>query len=106
MNEAYGFPTTLQRYLDTAIFAVLVMLVAAVATEAQSDVRIKDLAKVQMGKEELLYGIGLVIGLEGTGDGRRAALDLLQLFQFVNDQPAVRNVAGHRVVLALSLIHI
>ena len=110
MNEAYGFPTTLQRYLDTAIFAVLVMLVAAVATEAQSDVRIKDLAKVQMGKEELLYGIGLVIGLEGTGDGRRAEFTFQMMSNMIVRQgisvtPAqvrVRNVAGAAVTATLS----
>ena len=33
-------------------------------------VRIKDLANVQMGREIPLTGMGLVIGLEGTGDGR------------------------------------
>ena len=110
MNEAYGFPTTLQRYLDTAIFAVLVMLVAAVAPEAQSDVRLKDLAKVQMGKEELLYGIGLVIGLEGTGDGRRAEFTFQMMSNMIVRQgisvtPAqvrVRNVAGAAVTATLS----
>src|SRR5690554_3281714 len=32
-------------------------------------VRVKDIARVQGTRDNQLYGLGLVIGLEGTGDG-------------------------------------
>ena len=40
--------------------------------EAVASVRIKDLAKVQTPQDIQLTGVGLIIGLEGTGDGRKA----------------------------------
>ena len=110
LNGAYRFFTIVRRYLEAAVLAVLATLVTAVAAEAQNDVRIKDLAKVQMGKEEPLYGIGLVIGLEGTGDGRRAEFTFQMMSNMIQRQgisvtPAqvrVRNVASAAVTATLS----
>ena len=60
------------RRISTAVIWALVALCGLCRlAEAATTVRIKDLAKVQMGQELQLTGIGLVIGLEGTGDGRR-----------------------------------
>ncbi len=38
---------------------------------AVASVRIKDLAKVQTAQDIQLTGVGLIIGLEGTGDVRK-----------------------------------
>ena len=64
-------------------------------------VRIKDLANVQMGREIPLTGMGLVIGLEGTGDGRSSEFTFQMLANMMHhmkiavtpEQVRVRNVA-------------
>lgn len=74
------------------------------------EVRIKDLAKVQMGQEMPLTGLGLVIGLDGTGDGRRAEFTFQMMANMMHHmnlavEPAqvrVRNVAGVSVMATLS----
>ena len=71
--------------------------------------RIKDLAKVQMGQELQLTGIGLVIGLEGTGDGRRAEFTFQMMANMMHrmkvavdpGQVQVRNVAGVSITATL-----
>ncbi len=78
--------------------------------EANNTVRIKDLARVQMGQEMPLTGMGLIIGLEGTGDGRRAEFTfqmMANMMQHMNiavnpAQVRVRNVAGVIVTAVLS----
>ena len=55
---------------------------------ASSPVRLKDLAKVQMGQEMQLYGVGLLVGLEGTGDGRRSEFTFQMM---ANMMPPVNN---------------
>ena len=77
--------------------------------EAATAVRIKDLAKVQMGQELQLTGIGLIIGLEGTGDGRRAEFTFQMLANMMHrmkvavdpGQVQVRNVAGVSITATL-----
>jgi flagellar P-ring protein FlgI len=94
-----------------AILALLAcVLLAAAPGFGQNQVRIKDLAKVQMGKEISLTGIGLVNGLEGTGDGRRAEFTFQMLSNMMKnlnlavnpEQVRVRNVAGVSVTAVLS----
>jgi flagellar P-ring protein precursor FlgI len=56
---------------------ILVPLLAAVlaalaVTPAAAQVRVKDVARVQGVRENSLYGYGLVIGLNGTGDKSRS----------------------------------
>ena len=78
--------------------------------EADNAVRIKDLARVQMGQEVPLTGMGLIIGLEGSGDGRRAEFTfqmMANMMQHMNiavspEQMRVRNVAGVMVTAVLS----
>ncbi len=55
----------------TLLFA-LVLLVATAAGASQSS-RIKDLAALAGAEQEPLLGYGLVVGLNGTGDGQSAA---------------------------------
>ena len=97
-----------QRRLAT--LAMLVWLGAAGWAGASGQVRIKDLAKVQRGQEMPLTGLGLVIGLEGTGDGRRAEFTFQMMANMMHhmnlavepEQVRVRNVAGVSVTATLS----
>jgi flagellar P-ring protein precursor FlgI len=51
------------------VASVLTMLVvAALPAAAMAEARIKDIAKVQGVRENELFGYGLVVGLQGTGD--------------------------------------
>jgi len=80
------------------------------AAGAVSSVRIKDLAKVQIGQDIQLTGIGLVIGLEGTGDGRRAEFTFQMMSNMMKrmkvavspEQVRVRNVAGVSIIATLT----
>lgn len=76
----------------------------------QAAVRIKDLARVQIGDELQLTGIGLIIGLEGTGDGRQARFTINMLANYMKrmnltvDPNAirVRNIAAVSATAKLS----
>ena len=92
-------------------YAALVLLGALVGPALASlPVRIKDMAKIQMGEEQQLTGIGLVIGLEGTGDGRQASFTFNMLANMMNrmqlavdpNQIRVRNVAAVTATATLS----
>lgn len=50
---------------------LLLFLMLAIATPAQGASRIKDIASLQSARDNLLVGYGLVVGLQGTGDGLR-----------------------------------
>ena len=92
------------------ILTLLVWLGGVGWATANGQVRIKDLAKVQMGQEMPLNGLGLVIGLEGTGDGRRAEFTFQMMANMMHhmnlavepEQMRVRNVAGVSVTATLS----
>jgi flagellar P-ring protein FlgI len=94
----------------TSLVLLLGWLAWAGRGEAAEQVRIKDLARVQLGQETLLTGVGLVIGLEGTGDGRRAEFTfqmMANMMQHMNiavspEQVRGRNVAGVSVTARLS----
>ena len=76
---------------------------------AANAVRIKDLGKIRMGQEVQLTGVGLIIGLEGTGDGRRAEFTFQMMANMMHhmklavtpEQVRVRNVAGVSVTATL-----
>lgn len=51
-----------------AIIAVLGVVIATLPVRAFADARIKDIAKVRGVRENELFGYGLVVGLNGTGD--------------------------------------
>lgn len=53
--------------LWTVIFTVI--LTASVYANEASLVRVKDIARIQGARDNQLYGLGLVIGLSGSGDG-------------------------------------
>jgi len=71
--------------------------------------RLKDIATVQGVRNNQLIGYGLVVGLEGTGDGKKAVFTNQSLVnmmgnlgvQLNKDQVSVRNVAGVMVTAQL-----
>ncbi len=75
----------------------------------QAGVRVKDLVTVQGVQEILLVGYGLVVGLDGTGDGRnsmvtvRSVRNMLLRFniEVPQERLAVRNVAAVMVTASL-----
>jgi len=85
---------------------LLSMLLAAGRAEA---VRVKDLASVQGMRANHLVGYGLVVGLNGTGDGNKAAFTVQGLVNMLEnmgvhvnpDDIKVKNVAGVMVTADL-----
>jgi len=59
---------TIFKYLAISFFVALVPLIVTPYKSAQAAVRVKDIAYVQGVRDNQLYGYGLVIGLQGTGD--------------------------------------
>ena len=60
------------RRIMTTHLVVLVLLASTFwpnATQAQNDLRIKDICRLKGQEENTLQGLGLVVGLKGTGDG-------------------------------------
>ena len=88
--------------IRTSCFGLLLAICVISTGWASAPVRIKDLAKLQVGEEIQLTGIGLIIGLAGTGDGRQASFTLRMLANMMHrmkltvDPNAirVRNVAS------------
>ncbi|HCL27495.1 MAG TPA: hypothetical protein DIC52_03540, partial [Candidatus Latescibacteria bacterium] len=84
-----------------------------ISTRASVPVRIKDMARLQLGEEIQLTGMGLIIGLEGTGDGRQASFTLRMLANMMKrmqlavdpTQIRVRNVAAVSTTATLSPYH-
>jgi len=54
----------------------VVLLILFCSTTVSGQVRIKELARVEGVQEHDLVGYGLVVGLEGTGDGNKSAFTL------------------------------
>lgn len=65
--------------MNARITILLISLLLAASASASVPVRIKDMARIRVGEELQLTGMGLIIGLEGTGDGRRATFTLRML---------------------------
>ena len=100
------------RYGCWAAAALLVVgvLCTAMPSSAAVAVRIKDLARLRSGQEMQLTGLGLMIGLEGTGDGRQASFTLRMLANMMKRMQLsvdprsirVRNVAAVTATAVLS----
>lgn len=98
----------LSRY--TWVLALGLAGLRAGQSRAETAVRLKDMAHIQMGEELQLTGMGLIIGLEGTGDGRQASFTLRMLTNMMGRMnlavdPAairVRNIAAVSVTTILS----
>lgn len=96
--------------LLVGVAALLVGVAAPPPCQAAAAVRIKDLGKLHVGDEIQLTGLGLVIGLAGTGDGRQATFTLRMLANMMKTMSLtvnpsrirVRNVAAVSVTAILS----
>lgn len=68
----------LQSWTIPALIILLVLLLAAGTASANEApiVRVKDIARVQGVRANQLYGLGLVVGLNGTGDGSGSLANL------------------------------
>ena len=96
--------------IRTSCLGLLVAMCVISTSWASAPVRIKDLARLQVGEEIQLTGIGLIIGLEGTGDGRQASFTLRMLANMMHrmklsidpNAVRVRNVASVSATTTLS----
>lgn len=96
--------------LPAAILAFLVVI-GAVASPVQADVRIKDIAFFEGVRENQLVGYGLVVGLNGTGDRLRNSpftqrsiegmLERLGVGNLSNEQMRTENTAAVMVTAML-----
>ncbi|MDF1615416.1 flagellar basal body P-ring protein FlgI [Desulfurivibrio dismutans] len=92
----------------TGLTLGLICLVFLVA-EAAASVRLKDLASIQGVRHNQLVGYGIVVGLDGSGDGRNAAFTISGLANALRnmgininpDDIQVRNVAAVMVTAKL-----
>lgn len=93
------------------ILLVIIILVPTFwfLTKAWASVRVKDIARINGQNEVSLIGYGLVVGLEGTGDGRGTVFTIQSLVNMLQRMgvtvPAkkvkVKNVAAVMVTAAL-----
>jgi flagellar P-ring protein precursor FlgI len=92
------------------LIAILFAVLQPVHAFAQFETRIKDIASVQGARGNHLFGYGLVIGLNGTGDTLRSAPFTQQSFQSMLDRMGVnirnidartRNIAAVMVMAEL-----
>ena len=61
---------TIFKYLTISFFVAVVPLIVTPSKSAQAAVRVKDVAYIQGVRDNQIYGYGLVIGLQGTGDSQ------------------------------------
>jgi len=107
----------LRRPCSCSIWAALLLVVGAAPVLAQAPIgpdatgprtRLKDIGKVQGVRSNQLFGLGIVVGLDGTGDSQQAVftsqalLNLLaQLGVNVDGQVRTQNVATVMVTAEL-----
>ncbi len=103
--------------IKIAFPAILIPLAMVILTflvpDAESASRIKDLARIHTDNEIDLIGYGLVIGLDGTGDGKGAQFTVQSLANMIErmgltvdvNQLKVKNVAAVMVTSKVSSKH-
>ncbi len=87
-------------WLRTLLLGVLALLVALPAHGA--DVRVKDMARIQGVRDNELFGYGLIIGLNGTGDSTQTVFTVQSVVNMLQrlgvnvprSQITVKNVAA------------
>lgn len=65
--------------------AFLLFVVMGVAASAAPSVRIKDIANIQGVRNNQLVGYGLVVGLDGTGDGNRSTFTVQSMVSMLEN---------------------
>ena len=92
------------------IWLVLILAVSTVNANEAPMVRVKDIARIQGVRDNQLYGLGLVIGLNGTGDGSGSLANVQMVANMLEkfgitvsaDDLKVRNVAAVMVTAMIS----
>jgi flagellar P-ring protein precursor FlgI len=95
------------------MIALLLFILAWYSPEAEAGVRIKDIARIQGDAEMDFFGYGLVIGLDGTGDGKGTQFTMQSLANMMQrmgmtvdpEKLKVKNVAAVIVTGRLSSTH-
>jgi len=90
--------------------AILIFLVLVLTHSAYTQVRVKDVTRVEGVQEKRLIGYGLVVGLDGTGDGSRTMFTVHSIVNMLrnlgiyipNTRLRVRNVAAVIVTTTLA----
>ncbi|MBN2078486.1 MAG: flagellar basal body P-ring protein FlgI [Spirochaetes bacterium] len=86
--------------IATGAIAAIMMLAAVPGLRAQVSVKLKDISFIDGLKENQLYGYGLVVGLQGSGDTRRSPMtksslqNLLKTLGMEGDDIAAVNTAA------------
>jgi flagellar P-ring protein precursor FlgI len=93
------------------IVAAIIIIVPVIwfTSKAFADVRVKDIASINSQNEKSLIGYGLVVGLDGTGDGKGTAFTVQSLVNMLQrmgvtvpvNKVKVKNVAAVTVTAAL-----
>src|SRR5262245_28840067 len=72
------------------VMSLIILLAVPSLVAAQNRIRIRDLCHIKGLEENTLHGVGLVVGLKGTGDETRAsARALAQMARMLEGAPAV-----------------
>jgi len=108
-NDRSGTILEAARAIGRPLAMLGVVLLAFCEVVASPEVRVKDLARVEGVRTNPLIGYGLVVGLQGTGDGTQAAFTIQSLANILRRSgiavPAsavrVRNVAAVTVTTDL-----
>ncbi|MDZ7260806.1 MAG: flagellar basal body P-ring protein FlgI [candidate division KSB1 bacterium] len=98
----------LNSYIKTVLITIVLLLIFPIFSQAGS--RVKDIARIQGIEDKQLIGYGLVVGLDGTGDGRSSLFTIQSvtnmLLKFGITVPPekiqIRNVASVMVTARLS----
>jgi flagellar P-ring protein precursor FlgI len=69
-------------------------ITATTAGHARAELRIRDICRVKGQEENTLHGLGLVVGLNGTGDGDLPATRALAQMMELMGNPVSRSAAG------------
>jgi len=99
--------------IPSFMIALLLFILAWYSPEAEAGVRIKDIARIQGDAEMDFFGYGLVIGLDGTGDGKGTQFTMQSLANMMQrmgmtvdpEKLKVKNVAAVIVTGRLSSTH-
>lgn len=95
------------------ILAIIIILLMCAVSAGAEDVRIKDICRYRGDAEIDLIGYGLVIGLDGTGDGKGTQFTIQALVNMMErmgltvdpDEVKVKNVAAVMATAKISSAH-
>jgi flagellar P-ring protein precursor FlgI len=99
--------------MKTKISCLVLLMFLIFSIASQAKVRIKDIASLQGTSETSLIGYGLVVGLEGTGDGKSTIFTVQSLVNMMQrmgvnvpvEKVKVKNVAAVMVTSKISPVN-